>query len=226
MEYVIGLVDEEPDQLSAIRRTIKTHIHNQDIDVSFKVYPLEGGADTLSENVANDVLHDIVSGAINSLVIDYKIMIQSAMVEGTDIYKRILEKVPKFPVIILTNVPDDCYKKSFVDADKVYSKRAFFKLEGDYSKDKTKSILINMQQYHKRRTELATKQTEQLEKIRDDGFSLEVYQELLHVEKKLGELYPQDQTQVDIALDLNDLKEAVDLLDRADKLRGGSDYGA
>ena len=225
MDYTIGLIDEEEGQLRTIRSTIKTYIshHDKDISVKFKVYSLEGSAEALSESVTQDVINDIIAGEISSLIIDYKIMIQSAMVEGTDIYKKIAEHAPKFPVIILTDFPDHCYEKDFVDADKVYWKYNFFKIEEEYSKEKTKNIIVNMERYNRQRAELFTDLTENLSKLRNDEFSQEVYQKLILVEQRLDDFYPQGQSQIEKALEIEDLKKAVDLLKEVDALVGDSD---
>ena len=107
--------------------------------------------------IANAVINDIVNDKIQVLIVDYKIIVSTALVEGTEIFRRISETVPKFPIIILNNVPEDCYKKEFVDADKVYSKGRFFKLEENYSKEKTLNIFRNMDNYTAQRAKLSTK---------------------------------------------------------------------
>jgi len=218
MEYIIGLIDEEDAQLSTIRRTIKTHLDGKEYRIAFKEYPLSGGADTLATNVTKEVIDDIFSDAINSLIIDYKIMIKTALVEGTDIYKKILERVPRFPVTILTDVPDNCYKKDFVDADKVYWKHDFFKIEGDYSKEKTRNMFFNMDRYIKQRAEMSLRLRELLDRLGTDGFSPDLYQEIISIEKNLDELYPLGQTQIDKAIKMNELKEAVALLLEAERI--------
>lgn len=219
MNYCIGLIDEEEGHLSTIRRIIKYN-NSDGEDVSFKVYPLEGGADTLSKRITDEVLYDIVSGEISSLIIDYKIMIQSARIEGTDIYKAINEVVPKFPIVILTDVPDNCYDKDFVDADKVYWKKEFFKIEGEYSKEKTANIFINMNRYVYQKAKLTVKLAEDMEKLKTEGFSPELYKSILDVEKDLDELSPQGQTMIDKAFKSDELRETVQLLEKADKLLG------
>ena len=218
MEYIIGLIDEESIELGNIRRTIKTHMDNIGFTISFKEYLLSGGADTLTSNVTEAVIEDIVSNSINSLIIDYKLMIESAKVEGTDIFRMVLDRVPRFPVVILTDVPDDCYEKEFVDADKVYWKRHFFKIEGDYSKDKTRNLFLNMERYIRQRSELTLKLQELLRKFETVGFSQDLYQEIISIENDLDNLFPQGQTRIEKALKTDDLKQAVALLQEAEKM--------
>ncbi|MEA5025954.1 hypothetical protein SDC9_24663 [bioreactor metagenome] len=219
MDYTIGLIDEEDSHLGNIRRILLLNLPAGNT-IDFKVYPLEGQSDILPKRVTDEVLYDIVQGNICSLIIDYKIMIHSALVEGTDIYKAIIDVVPKFPVVILTDVPSNCYEKSFVDADKVYWKKEFFKIEEGYSKEKAENIFRNMEHYVKQRAELLAKLEDHQERMTTEGFSLELYKEILNTEKSLDEFSPQGQTQIDKAISIDDFKEIVELLEKADDLLG------
>lgn len=224
MDYVIGLIDEEKEQLSTIRRTflVNPWPNNR---LSFKMYDLSGSYDTLSDSIVDEVIQDIVNNRIQTLIVDYKIMIQSALLEGTDIYKSILDVVPKFPVVMLTDVPDNCYEKKFVDADKIYLKSAFFKIEESYSKEKVQNIYRNMERYVSLKAESSAKVMDALSKLEVNGFSPEIYKELLDEEKALDDLSPQGQTSIDKAFCFEDIKEAVELIERAEKLIGGDNEG-
>lgn len=46
---------------------------------------------------------------------------------------------------------EDSIKPEFVDADKVYKKRDFFKLEEEYSKEKVTHIFDSMKKYVNRK---------------------------------------------------------------------------
>ena len=223
MKYIIGLIDEEPGQLITIGRTIKIHMEGMPHEVDFISYELEGRSETLVNDVCKEVLNDILIGAISSLLVDYKIILKTAaMIEGTDIYKLIIERVPKFPVVILTQAPEECYIKDFVDADKIYSKKEFFKVDEQYSVEKTKNIFLNMDKYIRQRAEMDATLEDKLEKYVSEGFSPELFQEILEYEQKLDAFYPFGQPQTSKALRLDELKEAVALLDQANRLIGGS----
>lgn len=146
---------------------------------------------------------------------------ESTYVEGTEIFEKISSIVSKFPTIILTNVPDDCYKP-FVDADKVYSKRAFFKVDESYSQEKTRNIFRNIENYKVQRAQLSATLDEQLARLQNQGYSIETYQAIISLEKALDAYLPQGQSIVEMDLDLSELKTAVDLLKEANGLIGGN----
>lgn len=222
--YYIGIIDEDQDEILDIKRTILFNKPKEIAEglIQFVDYPLPTNAATLSEEVSKMVISDIIEGTIHILIVDYRIIVESTCIEGTEIFKEISELVPKFPTIILTNVPNDCYKP-FVDADKVYAKSAFFKIEESYSQEKTLNIFRNIENYKQRRALLTATLSEQLLKLEDQGYTTDVYQKVINLEKELDDYLPQNQTIVEKALNLSELKDAVDLLKEANKLLGDKD---
>lgn len=221
--YYIGIIDEDQDEIQDIKRTIlinKPEFISEDL-IQFVDYPLLQNASVLSDEVSNVVLRDIVNGAIHLLIVDYRIIVESTYVEGTEIFNKISSIVSKFPTIILTNVPDDCYKP-FIDADKVYSKRAFFKVDENYSQEKTRNIFRNIENYKSQRAQLSTTLGEQLLKLETHGYSMETYQAIISLEKALDAYLPQGQSTVEKDLSIAELKDAVDLLKEANGLIGGN----
>lgn len=220
-KYYIGIIDEDQGEILDIKRTIlinKPETITEDL-IQFVDYTLPSSAATLSKEISDAVIKDIINGTIHILIVDYRIIVESTCIEGTEIFKIISSLVPKFPIIILTNVPDDCYKP-FVDADKVYSKRSFFKIEESYSQEKTLNIFRNIENYRKQRASLAATLAEQLLKLESHGYSLDVYQHIISLEKTLGDYLPQEQTTVEKEMDLSELRDAVDLLKEAKRLLG------
>lgn len=221
--YYIGIIDEDQDEIQDIKRTIlinKPESISEDL-IQFVDYPLPKNASILSDEVTNSVLRDIVNGTIHLLIVDYRIIVESTYVEGTEIFNKISSLVSKFPTIILTNVPDDCYKP-FIDADKVYSKRAFFKVDENYSQEKTRNIFRNIENYKSQREQLSATLGEQLLKLETQGYSLETYQSIISLEKALDAYLPQGQSTVEKDLSITELKDAVDLLKEANGLIGGN----
>lgn len=220
--YYIGIIDEDRDEVLDIKRTIlinKPENIAEDL-IHFVDYPLPDNATTLSEEVSNAVIRDIINDKIHTLVVDYRIIVESTCIEGTEIFKKISSLVPKFPTIILTNVPDACYGKPFVDADKVYAKRAFFKIEESYSREKTQNIFRNIENYKRQRAQLSATLTDHLLKLESQGYTPEIYQEIIDLEKALDDYLPQEQTIVEKALDLSELRDAVNLIKEANRLLG------
>lgn len=224
-KYVIGIVDESQHDIEYIERTIIINkpekIH--DTDISFEEYKLEYDVKDLSNKIVASIINDIINDRIHAVIVDYKIIVSSTFVEGTEIFKKISETVPKFPLIILSNVTKDCYEKEFVDADKIYSKREFFKIQESYSQEKTLNIFRNMDNYIAQRTKLSVKLQEYLMKLENNGYSEEVLKSIVETETLLDAFCPQEQTMVEKSLDISDLKSAVDLLEKAKGLIGGQD---
>lgn len=224
-DYHIGIIDEDIDEIAYIERTI---IINRPDDIGedqieFYAYPLTDSADTLSERISDSAISDVIAGKIDALIIDYKIIVKEALVEGAEIFKSLSAEIPKFPTVILTNVPEACYGKEFVDADKVYAKRSFFKVEGSYSKEKTLNIFRNMDNYRSQRAMLSTQLNEQLDKLTVKGYSVETIQNIVEIEKSLDDFCPQQQTIVEKSLNISELKNAVDLIQEAKSFLGEED---
>lgn len=124
-KYMIGIIDDEETAISKIRGVIKEN-KPKDVEVDFKIYLLENEEGVSITKLSKDILNDIKYGEIITLIIDQKIMGNTGEIEGTEIFKNIKEKVDKFPMIMLTNVAEECIENIFVDPDKVYKKSDFF----------------------------------------------------------------------------------------------------
>ncbi len=220
MDYCIGIIDEDSAEVGNIQRTIienKPHDVLED-EIYFCIYPLSENAGQLTEAVVATAINDIIDKSIQALIIDYQILVDSELVKGTDIFQQITEVARKFPTVILTNRPEDCYAIASVDADKVYNKRYYFKLEDDYAAEKTANIFRNIRHYNEQRASLAAKHNEHLENLRRDGCDAEILQSIIMIEKQLNDYSPQEQNILDHQLDLSELREAVQLLQNADSL--------
>ena len=153
-----------------------------------------------------------------SLIIDYKIMVQTLKVQGTDILKKINDFVPKFPVIILTERVEDSIKPEFVDADKVYKKRDFFKLEEEYSKEKVTHIFDSMKKYVNQKDQLIVNLEQMKEKLSSGDRS--VIGDVLNIEVELDKFIPVEETQLDRIYNPEKMRSIVDLIEKADELIG------
>lgn len=215
--YIIGLIDDEESELRSIRRTIKSNAP-PGVSYGFKSYVLQDNAKDLVAHVFQEVLEDIRNGKVSLLVIDYKIMVQMHKVEGTEIFKCLQDEVPKFPMVFLTNVVEDCIDHSFVDPDKVYRKSEFFQIEEAYSKEKTENIFRNMERYCQMRTELELRLGKLKEDLVKNGTQAPVLKKILATETQLDELTPLQQSRLEKAFDPSKIKEVVQLLKEADEL--------
>lgn len=218
--YRIGLIDEDPIDIDCIKRTILINKPKDINDEQVDFWEVSLSNDSI-DIIVNDIVSEIVKKRIQILIVDYKIVISTKLLQGTEIFRIISDILPRFPIIMLSNLSDDCYRNEYVDADKVYSKKEFFKIEEEYSKEKVANIFRNMDKYISQRSKLATRLTEQLSRLKNDGYSAETLQLVLETEKALDNFTPQNQNAVEKALDLFELKKAVEILKNAQELIGG-----
>ena len=213
--FVIGLIDDEEPEQRKIRRTIKT-IANNGVEFDFKTYAIPADKKTAIDELTAEVLSDISDKKITALIVDYKLMFEAFKVEGTEILKKINDEVYQFPVIVLTERVEDSVKAEYVDADKVYAKRKFFKLEDEYSIQKVSNIFDSMRKYVQQRDRLLLSLEELKRKLSNGDRS--VIPSILIKEGQLRQFIPMDITMWDMAYDLNEMHQVVELLEEANKL--------
>lgn len=214
--YIIGLVDDEETQLKKIRRTIKTNAKTNEL-YDFKSYLIDNKSDVVSE-VFEQVISDIRDSKLSSLIVDYKIMVKTSKIKGTDIFKRIKDEVPKFPIIILTEVVDESKEPDFIDADKVYKKKDFYMLESEYSKEKIFNIFDSMRKYNNQRDKLQLTIEDLKRKLTDGSRGRDVIPDILSLESQLDDFVPTEQSQIDKVFDENKVKKIVALIEKANDL--------
>ena len=214
--YIIGLIDDEESELKKIRRVIKTLC--KDETYNFKSYLVPNKTENLVETMFAEILEDIIHERISSLIVDYKIMVEATKVQGTEILKMIKDKVPKFPVIILTEIVEESMQPIYVDADKVYRKKDFFKIEEDYAKEKVYNIFDSMKKYVNQRDSLETSIKDFKERFLNGENMSNVIPNILTLESKLNDFVTVDQTQIDKVFDVNKAKEIVKLIERANEI--------
>lgn len=218
-KYKIGLIDDDKDELGDIRRTIKENKPNnvELSDIELMEYSLGEGSNCLTYTI-NEIIEDIINFKINSLIVDYNIIVKSKKIEGTEIYKKVMDVAPNFPMIILTNLVDASVAYNFVDPDKVYNKKEFFVLENEYSKKKVLNMFRNMERYIENRNALEQKRIELKEKLEKDGTNQEIIDDIIKTESELDKLYPTDQTEIEKIFDKEGIREILEILEKANKL--------
>ncbi len=90
--YIIGLIDDEESQLSKIRRTIKTNA-KKDEQYDFKSYLISDKASDVISDVFEEVINDIKNLKLSSLIVDYKIIVKTYKIKGTEIFKKIKQEL-------------------------------------------------------------------------------------------------------------------------------------
>ena len=216
--YIIGLIDDEESQLSKIRRTIKTNAKKEE-QYDFKSYLISDKASDVVSDVCEEVIDDIKNMKLSSLIVDYKIIVKTYKIKGTEIFKKIKEEVPKFPVIILTEVVEESTEPDFVDADKVYKKKDFYKIEGEYSKEKVFNIFDSMRKYVGQRDKLQLTIDDLKQQLAKGSLRHEeVVGNILALESQLDDFVPTEQSQIDKVFDEQKAKEIVALIEKANAL--------
>lgn len=216
--YIIGLIDDEESQLSKIRRTIKTNA-KKDEQYDFKSYLISDKASDVVSDVFEEVIDDIKNLKLSSLIVDYKIIVKTYKIKGTEIFKKIKEEVPKFPVIILTEVVEESTEPDFIDADKVYKKKDFYKIEGEYSKEKVFNIFDSMRKYVGQRDKLQLTIDDLKQQLAKGSLRHEeVVGNILALESQLDDFVPTEQSQIDKVFDEQKAKEIVALIEKANAL--------
>ena len=124
---VIGIIDDDNNDIGTLKRTILSILkkNNIDICIEFKEYDLSSNRGEISDEIVKEILNDIINYQISILIIDHKIIIKDKLLSGAEIFEKIRKVAPDFPTIIMTNVVDDSKKNNYVDPDKVYAKSLF-----------------------------------------------------------------------------------------------------
>lgn len=217
MIYTIGLVDDNVEQLSDIRAAIKAN-RPQEIEIKFKAYSIPQNSESAIEILFKEILDDIKNGEIHSLIIDYKIVIATKNIQGSDLFNLVKMDVSNFPVIILTERPEESKKPNFIDADKVYVKREFLKIKEEYSKEKINNILDSIEKYVSQKDSLLAKLEEHQNKMNSDSDKISTIQDIIEIENQLSMFVPMDVTQADKIIDKTKITELTNLINSLDTL--------
>lgn len=220
----IGLIDDNEYEVDDIRATIMTTWKKSlemPHEVDFKLYKLVPEPN-LKEQLKEELIYDVENQVIQSLIVDYKLDSLRRVIEGKDVVEYLREKVPAFPVIILTNAPDRSKREDTIDPDKVYDKESFFALENEQSKEMAFKIYRNIERYIKRRSELEINLAAALDKLhepKDPDVEVEMLAKIAGIEDELGDYTLTGQTTAEKAFDLKELHGLIgDLMALEEKL--------
>lgn len=208
--FYIGIIEDEIAEASSAMLSL---IENSDQieEKSFKLYPMMK-KENFKEELFEKITEDIKNNRIQGLIIDYKLEKMDEVLEGIEVVNFVHELVPEFPVIILTNVPDDSKKNDKADPDKVYAKNVFLNNEKKETRDMVYNIVRNLERYVKKRVELEARREQLLNCVVDNAQENETYGELLETEKELNKYTPIGMTEIDNTYKVDDMKEALELL--------------
>lgn len=210
----IGIIDDnlaEVDDIQATIYTVWTKSNEAPNEVDFKHYTLTSTPD-FKGKLLNDLLCDIETQTIQSLIVDYKLDSIRTVIEGKDIVEFLRAEVPFFPVVILTNAPQGSKQEETIDPDKVYDKRSFFDLNSSASTDMALKIYFNIKRYINRRASLEQELAVALEEFTSKpgaDVDIDLLAKISRTEEALGDYTITDQTTAEKALDLTELREII-----------------
>ena len=214
--YRIGIIDDAKSERADIQVSVLDNV-GWDAQIEFKEYELEART---REDIMTEIRRDVEEGNIHALIVDFKLDTTADVIKGWEIIEFMHEETPEFPVVIMTNAPDESKESQYTDADKVYAKKVFLKPELDATKELVKNIMLNMEKYVSHRKELETRLEVELKKLDRDGANEDILEEVIKIENELSRYKQIYQTRVDKALDMSDLKDAFEELEKYEKLLG------
>ncbi|MBO0409428.1 hypothetical protein JZO81_00075 [Enterococcus hulanensis] len=216
MIYKIGVVEDNKSDINRIDRVLYSNS-----DVEFEIFSY-GISDLKSEDIEETLLemiiNDINEERIDALIIDYKIMTASLIIEGSSIFRHVVQKVPMFPVIILTEIVDKSQESEDIDATKVFRKEVFFDISHQASKDLSRNLFKNMEHYKSNKEKIK----KAIEKKQNDaiknGIDEEAVLELVELEEKMSQFEIDDRSNLDHFLNKDNLKDALKILTEIDEI--------
>lgn len=212
--YRIGIIDDVKNERDDIQVSILDNV-DPETEIDFKEYIIEHKA---KEVLFNEIREDVSECIIQALIVDFRLDTAEDIIKGWEIIEFAHNEFPEFPVIIMTNAPDESKESNYTDADKVYAKKVFLNPQSDETKELVKNIILNIKRYSKNRKVLEANLTIELQKLEKDGENIEILGKIINIEKELGKYKQIYQTALDTALGMNDLKEAFSMIDEYEKI--------
>ena len=205
VEYRIGIIDDVKSERDDIQVSVLDNA-GWDSQIQFKEYELEARA---REDILDEIRKDIEEDHIQALIVDYKLDTTKDVIKGWEIIEFMHEETPEFPVIIMTNAPDESKESQHTDADKVYAKKVFLRPELDATKELVHNIMLNMQKYITRRRKLEEKLRAGLKRLDQNGADEEALEIVIQVENELSRYKQMYQTTVDTVWNMGEIKDAL-----------------
>lgn len=216
MYYHIGIIDDVESERADIQVSILDQL-GYDAQIDFKEYILKSRT---KEDIFKEIRQDIEEENIHALIVDFKLDTTKNVIEGWEIIDFMHEETPEFPVVILTNVPDESKESRYTDADKVYNKKVFMDPSLPQTREMVENIWLNMQKYEIRRRELETKLAIEQEKLIQNGTDESTLKKVIEIEAELGRYKQIYSTTIDTSLNLDNIKEILKELKNYEDLLG------
>ena len=214
--YRIGIIDDVKSERDDIQVSVLDNLY-ADAEIQFKEYELDCRT---KEKLFREIREDVSNEIIHALIVDFRLDTTADVIKGWEVIEFMHGEFPEFPVVIMTNAPDESKESNYTDADKVYAKKVFLNPELDETKELVKNIILNMMRYVTNRKELEARLTLELQKLEADRENTKIIEEIVKIENELSKYKQTYQTTIDTALEMEDLKEAFELLNKYENLLG------
>lgn len=218
----IGLIDDNDYEIDDIKTAVFTAWQKSPEiteDIEFKQYKLEALPD-FKEKLEVALLHDIDTQEIQSLIVDYKLDSLRKVMEGKDVVEYLGDRVPAFPVVILTNAPQRSKHEFSIDPDKVYDKHEFLAVGDSASSEMSLKIYLNVKRYMKHRTELEAKLAAALDEFSSRpgaDVDIDLVAKISKIEDDLADYTTIDKSTAEKAFDLSELRALIAELSRLEE---------
>ena len=206
----IGLIEDNMQQCDDIEVVIRDNWLEDD-QIEFKRYDLSGNS---REKLYKELLDDITEKRIHTLIVDYKLDTNKEIIKGWDIVDFLHSELPEFPVIVLTNAPDDSRESIYIDADKVYAKKTFLNPQLQSTKEQVENLTLNMRRYIKRREKLEKELDAKLNELFLSSEDIDLLAEIARIESQLDGYTQTQISQLDIKADFREIQETLRLIDK------------
>ena len=215
--FSIGIIDDVQSERDDIQVSIMDNFSDVS-NVTFKEYLIEGRS---KEELLDELRTDIINDKINLLVVDFKLDTKKTIIAGWEILDFMHEETPDFPVVILTNAPDESKNSESTDADKIYAKKTFLNPELPETKEQIHNMQLHMEKYIKHRRELEAKLNVAINKYHNGIDVDSVTGEIVEIENKLSRYKQIYQSSVDKNIDIKNLESAFEILNKLKTLEEG-----
>ncbi len=206
--FTIGIIDDVQSERDDIQVTVIDNFSDTS-DIEFKEYIIE---DRTKKELLDEIRNDIIENKISMLIVDFKLDTTSNIITGAEILKFMHEETPEFPVIILTNVPDESKISDLTDPDKVYAKKTFLNPSLPETKEQVRNMQLNMEKYMKHRHQLEARLAVALNKYQNDIDADNIMGEIVEIENELSNYKQIYQSAIDKEVNVSNLEKAFEIL--------------
>jgi hypothetical protein len=215
MIYKIGIVEDNKSDINKVDRILYSNLGEV---FELEPYSIENisSQDEFQETI-NKIVDDANGNKIHGLILDYKIMVQHIIGKGNEIFTKIKENIPLFPVIILTERVEETREDSNMDFDKIYRKEIFFTPESKESQDQSMNFFKNIEKYYENKKSLEQQlkmvQEEELEN-EGQGISDKAILKMIELEEQLSQYEKDERSNLDKFLNPDKLSKALDIINK------------